>query len=1434
MLRTDFTKIGALPLLVLLFFSTSVSALLADSSDKSFSLSTLACNDLVNVSVGTVDGMGSCCAEITVAMVLEGENSIPGGFDANNFYISVDDQVGAPGATVELCKLGTFEVTITEVDDAGEFVNSCWGSLLIEDKVAPELVDDPATMNDPDDLSSTSTNEACPCPVGNTDPNCEYVSTCAGDDVPYLAPTAVDNCGGELNVSFLEQITTDGGDCGTTVIQRTYVFSDAYNNKVTSCVNEYRLLPVDITNDIEAPSTQVYLPCGADTDPSDIYAYYLEYSSSQLVGDFENESSDDENITAYQEAYANFYAYPTIQGIPLKKNSSICNTATSFTDLEILPCGEECTNMKKIIREWVVHDWCNSTSETYSQQIVTQDTDGPTIIVNDDNELTFSVDPWICAGVFAFPAPKKLSDECSDQVSYTVTGPAGVEIFHSDELGYYVEDAPKGIHTFTYNAVDCCGNVTPQDVTVNIEDSTPPVAIAKQDIVISLTTNLNGEGIAKLFTQNIDNGSYDGCSDVHLEIRRDEDYCDIEDNLTFNNDGHAYDNAYDSDDGQSVKFCCADLSDAGVDADGDGAIDYALIKVWLRVWDDGDMDGVYGTSGDNFNETWANVRLEDKLTPSIQCPSDVTIGCEEDYLDLDLTGKANAIASCDPIDVEYNDIEKEIDGCGAGYIKRQWVVKNNPSIFCVQIITIEGYDTDAIVVDFPENLTIDCADDVDGSDIPTWTAGICDQMAYSVDVDTFHISDGACYKIVKTWQVINWCNYDPDVPYYSKDYGEGSWSHTQIIKVLDEEAPDFLSCDDVMLEADDFNDADGDGVICENTAVMLTQIASDSGSCPSNGLEWTIQVDLEGDHTVDYEFSSFLPSTDPYYVAPTASGNPVKVTLPVDVAGSMDTHKVIWRVTDGCGNYRVCTNTFMVVDKKAPTPYCTNISTAFMQSGMVAIWACDFDLGSFDNCSAQEDLRFTFSDTHPDDDLDYIPSLKCSSMVFECSDIPADGSAIPVEMYVWDEKDNYAYCTVYLTILDNSGSCDEGGDSGNPRMIAGRIATPEGEMVENVQVQINSAAPEYPMSEMTDASGEFSFAQLPENADYVLNSSKNDDYKNGVSTVDIILIQRHLLGIQQLETVHQLVAADVSGDERVTAADMVDIRKLVLDVIAEFPSNDSWLFIDKSEQLLYGNPWPLDHIVSIDDLSSDMMSEDFVAIKVGDVNSSVVLSATSNDAETRGLETLILNFEDQAVQPGEKVTMTLSAEVTDLYGIQFALNHPGFELITIESDVLGITEDNFVKSTQMMTSVSAESMTGLNLDGESLMTITLEAVTATSLSESVYITNNVLSSEAYTGFDLTVNDVILQSNTSGFALMQNTPNPFTGVTSIAFALPIKGDATLTIYDITGKVAYSTTQTYTAGTHSVSINSQDLGGEGVWFYRLNSGNFSETKKLTMIR
>lgn len=84
------------------------------------------------------------------------------------------------------------------------------------------------------------------------------------------------------------------------------------------------------------------------------------------------------------------------------------------------------------------------------------------------------------------------------------------------------------------------------------------------------------------------------------------------------------------------------------------------------------------------------------------------------------------------------------------------------------------------------------------------------------------------------------------------------------------------------------------------------------------------------------------------------------------------------------------------------------------------------------------------------------------------------------------------------------------------------------------------------------------------------------------------------------------------------------------------------------------------------------------------------------------------------------------------------------------------------------------------------------------------------------------------------SLFQNYPNPFNPKTSIAFSIPITSDVLLKIYDLTGReIDELVNGTLTAGEYTVDWHAQHL-PSGVYLYRLTAGEFSQTRKLTLLK
>jgi hypothetical protein len=85
-----------------------------------------------------------------------------------------------------------------------------------------------------------------------------------------------------------------------------------------------------------------------------------------------------------------------------------------------------------------------------------------------------------------------------------------------------------------------------------------------------------------------------------------------------------------------------------------------------------------------------------------------------------------------------------------------------------------------------------------------------------------------------------------------------------------------------------------------------------------------------------------------------------------------------------------------------------------------------------------------------------------------------------------------------------------------------------------------------------------------------------------------------------------------------------------------------------------------------------------------------------------------------------------------------------------------------------------------------------------------------------------------------YNLSQNYPNPFNPSTEISYTLPRQSLVTLKVYNVLGKeVMTLLNEKKPAGTYRVNFNAAGL-GSGVYFYQLKAGNFTEKKKMVVIK
>lgn len=149
---------------------------------------------------------------------------------------------------------------------------------------------------------------------------------------------------------------------------------------------------------------------------------------------------------------------------------------------------------------------------------------------------------------------------------------------------------------------------------------------------------------------------------------------------------------------------------------------------------------------------------------------------------------------------------------------------------------------------------------------------------------------------------------------------------------------------------------------------------------------------------------------------------------------------------------------------------------------------------------------------------------------------------------------------------------------------------------------------------------------------------------------------------------------------------------------------------------------------------------------------------------------------------------------------------------------------SWVDSTQLTTGILSVSFPSISLAGNAVQVIWSDT---RSTNSQIYYKRNP------TGNTIGIYNISTEIPSS-YSLSQNYPNPFNPTTNIKFDIPKTSDVKLIIYDILGEeISTLVNENINAGSYQVDWNGGNY-PSGVYFYRLSAGDFSETKKMLMIK
>lgn len=1356
---------------------------------------TIACTDQVEATLGA-----DCTFELTVEQVLAGSTVC----EDELGVLAFDFQTGFNGSVLTEAQAG--KVLDVVLFQEGCAVPLCNSKVYLQDRGRPQL-SDINWLGDDIKLYCEDIDRIVNNPRTWEDPAYKY----------YLGGPFINDCSGFF-VSVTDNVIY--APCGSNeyaTLQRTFIITDEAGNFSSTTLEATFVYP-DISQIAKLPDVTI-----SECDPSGVPVPATYHYMLNSFGD-----------TIY-----------------LKEDG--CNYSIGFEDRDFFVCG----GARKIEREVRYFDWCTDQFYPIDTLVIKiGDFTGPVIERRVDTAI-IPTSPFGCGGSIPIQleAIESLFDiaikDCNPNVR--ISGkveslePESGLLYQPESAVHhdtYIDQIPGGLNRFIITLEDGCKSESVDTLYFRVADQIPPVMSCIDRLLVAMSEGPYG----KISYVDINEGSTDNCAISSLKVRRqvppeayqyydyDGDGVVLGDELDEN--GFTRFNDLSSG-GDYVEYFCNDLL-------------YPEQPIELWGWD---ADG-------NSNTCWTTVVLEDKVPPVCIAPTDTVIACY-DYQPTDLSqfGEATAsVYSCGDLAIEELAPIDSTNQCGQGTILRRFQATKNPNStqprlgpICYQTITIEKIHEYSIC--FPADTALNCGMEL-AQMIPDLENNGCALFAINFEDNRLETENEACYKLIRTYSVINWCEYQADDPFVHierdvdddnkpgnvpvcvvvrpgdstfldsntnpydtipdhKGYwlssnanpnlrSTGFWKYTQHIQVRDTTPPALTFPDSLVFESR----FGSDQTACYGLAVIPFSIEE---TCDSF-------IDLRLSLDLDAQGADFIPLGEEYLFG-TFPHYELMTEFPLGA------HQIRVVANDGCGNTSVIYIPFEVVDRKAPAPICGD-----MLAVELSFWEVNDNLTALATARVDALLRSPVYDCNGQgaDGLvtDYSINRADSAVIrgqrelrFDCTD--AD-RFIPVEIYAWDDAGNRDYCTTFIHVQDNNAVCEQLSNSG---MISGSIQTPDGNRVEDVMVELSG---EMNAMYATGSNGDFIFESLPSGKNYHIRPVKDNDPQNGVSTLDLIRVQKHVLGATPITNPYRLIAADVNNSKSVTTLDMIQLRKIILNVDDHFRNNTSWRFVEANYEFPdQTNPWMevFPETVQLQEMQG-LADIHFVAVKIGDVNGNATANHVQGPVVSRNAGQLSLYIQERAVMKDEVVAVPVRVgDLQEVDGLQGTLSFDTDKLrfLTMNYGLLEAGQIGHFEMDRHLSFSWNRQTEQLIAADQVLVTLYFKAKTNLYLSNAIDLNSDLTEKEAYNIFgESLVLDLFFkreEDTDQRWQLFANHPNPFREKTVFPFYLETDAMVSALLYDIQGRQVWKRQEQLSAGLHQWNLSGSALPAKGLYYFRM---------------
>jgi len=802
-----------------------------------------------------------------------------------------------------------------------------------------------------------------------------------------------------------------------------------------------------------------------------------------------------------------------------------------------------------------------------------------------------------------------------------------------------------------------------------------------------------------------------------------------------------------------------------------------------------------------------------------------------------------------------------------------WSIPNTPSAHCLIRVTDNSYAiktdisdasftiTPAIVINSPnggESLQPGTTQNI------SWTA-IGSSSYYSID---YSINGGSSWTNIVYNQNIPGNSYAWNIPAAS--------SSNCLIKVTD-----FInSC-----KLDKSDNAFAIGLPAPTITVTSPNGGENLSGCASQNITWSSSGN-SGNYILEYTTDSSVSWNTIISNYNTLSGtfawnvpniNSSKCKIRIKDANN-------WSTIDVSNNYFTISQSVTAnISANGPTTFCSGGSVVLSSSSPTAnVWYPGGQTTQSITVTSSSMYYVTVSNAGctavsnnigvTANSLPAAPIASSNSPVALNGTLQLTASTIPNASYNWSGPNSFSSLQQNPTIINASSilngvysvraivnSCQSPlaivnvlvSGTANTVNISGNVHVEQGYLMNNVKMKLSGSGSND--STNTSGNGIYSFNVLQGNP-YTITPSKGNDIQalSGLSTLDLILIQRHILNIQSLSSAYKIIAADVNQSGNVSNMDILLIKSLILQMSSNYPDNEIWKFVNSD--YVFNNPqqpFPYENSRSYS-YANNLNDQNFIAIKLGDINNSWNPNITKSSIN----DNLNFDMNGQNANLGDIITIPVKvSNFNNISGYQFTMewNPTDFEFVSVNNvSLTGYFGTNHANSGKITALWSTENPNGFSLsDGSIVFELRLKVINQNQINTSVQINAALTQSEAYNNnldqLNIIANPATISMNNSisvkeneekGYKFIQNNPNPFNDKTEIIFELPHNDYVVFEIYNNLGEVVNTISGDFYTGINRISWDGRNIGKKalcnGSYYLKMKAGKFTGFRKMVILR